>query len=318
MSSLYVDRKNVELRADGEALVFYENAERVGTVPLNPLSRVFLHGDIKLSTTLLGKLGEHGIGVVVLSGRKHNPSLLLGRPHNDASRRVRQYQLSLDREYCLKFSRAVVAAKISGQLDFIREQKTALPMHRYPLSVCEKRLLSALDQINAQENIAALRGLEGAAAASYFQALAEVLPERLEFHDRNRRPPRDPVNAMLSLTYTMLQSEATLTLYGAGLDPFVGFYHALDFGRESLACDLMEALRPQADRFVLSLFRKEVLTVDDFSKTNAGCLLGKAGRGRYYSAYETHAEHFRRELESAVADVAAAIGQYAGVMNEAA
>ncbi|MDR2507132.1 MAG: CRISPR-associated endonuclease Cas1 [Candidatus Accumulibacter sp.] len=316
MSSLYVDRKNVELRADGEALVFYENGERIGTVPLNPLSRLFLRGDIKLSTTLLGKLGEHGVGVVVLSGRKHNPSLLLGRPHNDASRRVKQYRLSLDGEYCLKFSRAIVAAKISGQIDFVRERKSAQPMHRYPLSVCERRLTGMLEHIDAQESIAALRGLEGAAAASYFQAMAEMLPEKLGFCQRNRRPPRDPVNAALSLTYTMLQSEATLAIHGAGLDPFVGFYHALDFGRESLSCDLMEALRPQADRFVLKMFREEVLTVDDFSRSDAGCLLGKAGRGRYYEAYETYAEHFRRELENAVSDVASAIGQMS-VTNEA-
>ncbi|MDR2677820.1 MAG: CRISPR-associated endonuclease Cas1 [Zoogloeaceae bacterium] len=318
MSSLYVDRKNVELRADGEALVFYENAERVGTVPLHPLSRVFLRGDIKLSSALLGKLGEHGVGVVVLSGRKGSPSLLLGRPHNDAARRVRQYQLSLDADYCLRFSRAIVTAKLLGQLEFIREQKTALPMHRYPLSVCERRIANMMTQIDAQASIAALRGLEGAAAASYFQAMAGILPEKLHFHGRNRQPPRDPVNAMLSLTYTLLQSEATLALYGAGLDPFIGFYHALDFGRESLACDVMEAMRPQADRFVLSLFRQEILTADDFSTTNAGCLLGKAGRSRYYGAYETRAEHFRRELERAVEDITAAIGEHAATMAGAA
>jgi CRISPR-associated protein Cas1 len=93
MSSLYVDHKNVELKADGEALVFSENGMRIGTVPLQPLSRVFLRGDIKLNSGLLGKLGEHGIGVIVLSGRKSVPSLLLGRPHNDAARRIAQYPL---------------------------------------------------------------------------------------------------------------------------------------------------------------------------------------------------------------------------------
>ncbi|MDR1709357.1 MAG: CRISPR-associated endonuclease Cas1 [Candidatus Accumulibacter sp.] len=318
MSSLYVDRKNVELRADGDALAFYENSERVGTVPLNPLSRLFLRGDVKLSTSLLGKLGEHGVGVVVLTGRKHTPSLLLGRPHNDAWRRVTQYRLSLDGEYCLKFSRAVVAAKISGQLDFVRERKAAMPMHRYPLSVCERQLAGMLERVDLQADIAALRGLEGAAAASYFEAMTETLPESLGFRGRNRRPPRDPVNAALSLTYTMLQSEATLALYGAGLDPFIGFYHALDFGRESLSCDLMEALRPQADRFVLSLFRKEALTAGDFSDSEAGCLLGKAGRARYYAAYDAHAEGFRRELTHAVADVVEAIGEYGGAVKEAA
>jgi CRISPR-associated protein Cas1 len=307
MSSLYVDRKNVELKADGEALVFSENGMRIGTVPLQPLSRVFLRGDIKLSSGLLGKLGEHGIGVIVLSGRKGTPSLLLGRPHNDAARRIAQYRLSLDTDYCLKFSRAIVSAKLGEQLDFLRERKTAMPMHRYMLSVGERRIEGMLQQVDHQKSIASLRGLEGAAAASYFESIAATLPEKLDFHDRNRRPPRDPINAVLSLTYTLLHCEAVLALYGAGLDPFIGFYHALDFGRESLACDVMEALRPQADRFVLSLFRQETLTAADFSGANAGCLLGKAGRGRYYAAYETKAEHFRRELEQAVRDITQAI-----------
>jgi CRISPR-associated protein Cas1 len=308
MSSLYVDRKNVELKADGDALVFSENGERVGTVPMHSISRVFLRGDIKLNSGLLGKLGEHGIGVIVLSGRKGAPSLLLGRPHNDAARRINQYRFSLDTDYCLRFSRAVVAAKLEGQLEFIRERKDASPVHRYPLSLCERRIESMLPQIDAQATIGALRGLEGAAAASYFEALSGILPESLGFQHRNRRPPRDPVNAALSLTYTLLHHEAALALYGAGLDPFIGFYHALDFGRESLACDVIEALRPQADRFVLALFRKETLTADDFSKTESGCLLGKAGRARYYTAYETQAEHFRRELEAAVRDIARTIG----------
>lgn len=308
MTSLYVDRKNVELKADGEALVFSENGERTGTVPMRPLSRVFLRGEVRLSASVLGKLGEHGIGVIVLSGRKGTPSLLLGRPHNDAARRIAQYRLSLDPEYCLKFSRAIVAAKLGGQLELIRERKEASPMHRYPLSLCERRIEGMLPQIDAQATIDALRGLEGAAAASYFEALSEIFPESLGFRHRNRRPPRDPVNAVLSLTYTLLHSEAVLALYGAGLDPFIGFYHTLDFGRESLACDVIEALRPQADRFVLALFRQETLTVDDFSKTESGCLMGKAGRGRYYSAYETQAEHFRRELDAAVRDIAQAIG----------
>jgi len=134
----------------------------------------------------------------------------------------------------------------------------------------------------------------------------------LNFHGRNRQPPRDPVNAVLSLTYTLLHAEAVLALYGTGLDPFIGFYHALNFGRESLACDLMEALRPQADRFVLALFRQETLTSDDFSKTDGACLLGKAGRSRYYAAYESQAESFRRQLSEACSDVATAVSDAPG------
>lgn len=303
MTSLYVDRKNVELRVDGEALVFRENGERIGTVPLHPLSRVFLRGDVSLNASLLGKLGEHGVGVVVLSGRKGVPTLLLACPHNDASRRVAQYRLSLDAAWCLGFARAVVEAKLREQLALIEERREAMPTQRYPLTLACRRITGALGQVDAQPSIAALRGVEGAAAAAYFEALAEILPPHLGFHGRNRQPPRDPVNALLSLTYTLLHGEAVLALYGAGLDPFIGFYHALDFGRESLACDLMEALRPQADRFVLALLRDETLRASDFSSTSAGCLLGKAGRGRFYAAYELRAESFRRELERAVRDV---------------
>lgn len=308
MTSLYVDRKGIELKADGEALVFTENGERVGTVPLAPLSRVFMRGDIKLTAALLGKLGEHGIGVVVLSGRKGTPALLLGRPHNDAARRIAQYRLSLDPAYCLGFARAIVAAKLHGQLDLVRERRDRDAAHRYPLSLCERRIAGMLEQIDAQPTIAALRGLEGAAAAAWFQVLGEILPESLHFHGRNRQPPRDPVNAALSLTYTLLHAEAVLVLYGAGLDPFIGFYHALDFGRESLACDVIEALRSQADRFVLELFRQQTLTAADFSTVDGACLLAKAGRARFYSAWETGAESFRRELAAAVDAIVAAIG----------
>lgn len=312
MTSLYVDRRGVELKVDGEALVFTENGERVGTVPLHPLSRVFLRGDVKLTASLLGKLGEHGIGIVVLSGRKGTPSLLLGRPHNDAARRIAQYRLSLDEDFCLRFSRAVVAAKLQGQLDFISERRTADLMHRYPLTTCERRLRGIIEKIDAQTSIASLRGIEGAAAAAYFETLAEILPESLHFSGRNRQPPRDPVNAVLSLTYTLLHAEAVLALYGTGLDPFIGFYHALNFGRESLACDIMEALRPQADRFVLALFRQGTLSPDDFSKTDGACLLVKAGRSRYYAAYESQAESFRRQLAEATSDVAAAVSNAPG------
>lgn len=307
MTSLYVDRRGVELKVEGEALVFTENGERIGTVPLKPLSRVFLCGDVQLSASLLGKLGEHHIGVVVLSGRKGTPTLLLGCPHNDAARRIAQYRLSLDADFCLRFSRAIVEAKLRGQWAFIVQRRDADPLHRYPLVTCARQLAELISRVDAQPNIAALRGLEGAAAATYFDALSEIVPESLHFHQRNRRPPKDPVNALLSLTYTLLHAEAVLALYGSGLDPFIGFYHALDFGRESLACDVMEALRPQADEFVLGLFRRAEIRADDFSTTDAGCLLGKVGRSRYYAAWESRAESFRRQLSEAVSDISQAI-----------
>jgi CRISPR-associated protein Cas1 len=312
MTSLYVDRRGVTLKADGEALVFYENSERVGTVPMAPLSRVFLRGDVTLSSSLLGKLGERGIGVVVLSGRKATPTMLLGRPHNDAARRVAQYRLSLDVNFCLRFSRAIVESKLRSQAAFLIERRESEAQSRYLLTVVLRRLETTLAAVDQQTSIASLRGVEGAGAAAYFEGFGDLLPERLKFDRRNRRPPKDPVNAVLSLGYTLLHAEAVLALYGGGLDPFVGFYHALDFGRESLACDVVEALRVEVDRHTLMLFRTEKLRLDDFTNTDGACLLGKAGRARFYAEWELLAERLRKQLNESVADIAKAVGQAGG------
>lgn len=303
MTSLYVDRRGVTLKADGEALVFYEGGERVGTVPLAPLSRVFLRGDVTLSSSLLGKLGERGIGVVVLSGRKAEPTMLLGRPHNDAARRVAQYRDSRDAEFCLRFARTVVAAKLRSQSAFLAERRDEEPRSRYLLTLCLRRLEAAIAAVDQQSSIASLRGLEGAGAAAYFEGYADLLPERLKFSVRNRRPPKDPVNAALSLGYTLLHAETVLALYSSGFDPFIGFYHALDFGRESLACDVVEPLRVEVDRHLLGLFRAETLRAEDFSKLDGGCWLGKAGRARFYAEWEPLAERLRKRLAESIADL---------------
>lgn len=313
MTSLYVDRRGVFLKADGEALVFYENNERIGTVPLAPLSRVFLRGDVTLQSSLLGKLGERGIGVVVLSGRKAEPTLLLGRPHNDAARRVAQYRLSTEGDFCLRFTRAIVEAKLRAQCTFLSEKRDSEPQSRYLLTLSIRRIEAAISAIDGTDNIASLRGLEGNGAAAYFEGYGDLFAERLQFSSRNRRPPKDPVNAVLSLGYTLLHAEAVLALYGAGLDPFIGFFHALNYGRESLACDVVEPLRVEVDRHTLRLFRSETLRPDDFSRVDGACLLGKAGRARFYAEWEPLAERLRKQLADSISDIATAIGQVGGV-----
>lgn len=300
MSSLYVDRKGVELRVDGEALVFYENNDRIGTVPLAPLERVYLRGDVRLQTSLLGKLGEHGIGVVVQSGRKGEASLMMARPHNDAARRVAQYRLSQDGGFCRTFSACLVELKLRGQLEFLRELRERDLQARYELTMRVRQLEQFLAQVEAQPTIPSLRGLEGSAAVSYFAGLAAYLPESLNFHNRNRRPPRDPFNATLSLGYTLLHGDAVLALFGSGLDPYIGFYHGLDFGRESLACDVIEPLRPRLDRFAVQLFKNGDLRPEDFSTTASGCFMGKAARARFYPLYEVAAEDFRKRLSESI------------------
>lgn len=335
MSSLFVDRRDAHLEFDAGALVFRDSSDtqgargaRIGTVPLAPLQRIFLRGNLTLQASLLGKLGELGIGVVVLSGRLGKPGLMLGRPHHDARRRVEQTRLSLQRDFCLDFARQLVHAKLAGQQAWFAELCNQYPQARYPLAHAMHLLHEHQQRLPQARSLDSLRGLEGAAAAAYFAGLRAVVPESLNFAQRNRRPPRDPFNVLLSLTYTLVGAEVAMALHGAGLDPCIGYYHQLSWGRESLACDLLEPLRPLADRFCLQLVAQQTLTADHFSQSSStssstgssgsgsknsrstGCLLGKAGRVRYYSAYEENAAPLRRAIADSVEALRQTIGPH--------
>ena len=300
MSTLFVDRRDIALEHDSGALIIRDGGERIATVPLAPITRVVLRGNAQLTASLLATLGERGIGVLVLTGRQGKPSLFFGRPHNDARLRVEQTRRSLQDDFCLAYAQRLVQRKLERQCQWIDAAREHYPAQRYPLSQALRQLQEQLPQIAHTRRLDSLRGLEGAAASGYFAGLRAVVPASLGFHERNRRPPRDPFNALLSLTYTLAHAEAALTLHAAGLDPCIGYYHHLSHSRESLACDIMETIRPLADRLCLKLVAQQVLTAEHFSQSDAGCLLGKAGRSRYYGAYEEHAQPLRHAVQQEV------------------
>ena len=306
MTSLYVDRRGVELRYDGGALAFYENSGRIGTVPLAPLERIFLRGDVLLHSSLLGQLGARKVGLIVLSGRRGEASLMLARPHNDAARRLAQYRLSQDQDFCLKFAQQLISEKLSESAKFLWELQAGSRSAPKDLAGAARQINLLETQVPNQATLASLRGLEGRAAACYFEGLAAHLPPSLKFAGRNRRPPRDPLNAVLSLGYTLLHADIVLALYGAGLDPYIGFFHGLSFGRESLAADLIEPLRPSLDRFAVKLFSSGHLRPENFTAfqpPQQGCLLGKAGRAKFYPLYEEAAEGFRKRIAQSADDL---------------
>lgn len=296
MASLYIDRKGTEIKISGETLICYENDERIGTIPLAPIDRIYLKGDVKLQASLLAKLGERNIGVICLSGRKNTPTLFMSQPHNDAERRLSQYELSNNEAFCLAFSKKLLTLKLVTQKNWLWQASNARLDKKMSLIPKAEELDRLIARIDQQTNLASLRGIEGRAANAYFTALSLYLPPSLRFQGRNRRPPRDPFNAVLSLSYTLLHSEAVLIAYGTGLDPYVGFLHSLDYGRESLACDLIEPFRPLVDNWLLGCFRKGILREEHFSTTQEGCLLGKAGRIHFYQEYEQMITNWRKIL----------------------
>ncbi|MBI5853831.1 MAG: CRISPR-associated endonuclease Cas1 [Nitrospirae bacterium] len=287
----YIDRKDAELRLDGSALAVYVNGEREGVIPLVPLDRLVLIGNLTVETKALHRLNEEGVAVLFLSGKRQAfRGRLMGRLHRHARLRTRQYE-QRQGALPLELARGWVGRKLAGQEAFLRDAAVERPEDRSILLRSAEIVARAGAKAPEAASVESLRGLEGGAAAAYFDALPVLFPPSppsLEFAGRGRRPPRDPVNALLSLTYTMVHWEWVRECELIGLDPMVGLYHDLDYGRESLACDLVEPVRPDVDRWVWELCRTRAFEGRDFSSDGErpGCYLKKGARGRFYEAYE--------------------------------
>ncbi len=316
MAVLYIDRRGIKIKVDNNALVCYENDERVGTVPLTPLERIFMRGEVELSASVLSQLGQRNIGVVIIGGQGMKPQMLLPNSQLDPTRRINQYHSSLNPDFCLQISKDLVKQKIDYCLEKILAVRDNYPKHRYEMTVAIRNLKSFSESVANQESIASLRGLEGAASVMQFRLLALMAPVRLQFRGRNRRPPRDPLNAVLSLGYTMLQQECILACHGAGLDPAIGYYHKLRHARASLACDIMEPLRPDVDYFALSLFKDEHLDINNFNKSEKGCLLNKESRGIFYHHYQRLSENMRKTINEKIRDIIRQIPDIAVIERE--
>lgn len=309
MSTLYLDRKDLELRGEGRHLCIYVGEERQGTIPLNLVERVVVHGQVRLTTGVLRLLADEGVGLLALGGRgRRQPAMLLGKPHGDVERRIAQYRWHFDEACRWRWSRRLLQLKLRSQRRALEAALEMRPDCRKPLHDAIGQLARGLESLRHASSetvsLAGLRGMEGAAAAAYFGGFCALFPPSLEFTGRNRRPPRDPVNAALSLSYTLLHFEAVAACHGAGLDPCVGFFHDPAYNRESLAADFIEPLRAHVDTWIWRLFADRRLRAESFARDGDACLLDKTGREVFFAEYERQAGSTRRVLRRAAQRVA--------------
>jgi CRISPR-associated protein Cas1 len=308
MATLFLDRADLEVRIVDGALALYENGSRSSTVPLKLVDRVVIQGArTRLDSGVLLKLAEAGAATLLLSPRAgRQVAIVLGPAHNDAAVRLAQSRRVMDDAFCARWAAQLVRAKLHRQHRLLQTAEARRPDARKPLFDARRGVADALAGLAAEPDPACvrLRGLEGSAARAYFGGFTALFAPELGFTGRNRRPPRDPVNACLSLAYTLLHFDAVRAAHAVGLDPLLGFYHRPAFGRESLACDLVEPLRPLADEWVWQLFRTGRLRAENFSPDKGACLLGKAGRGHFYAAWEGFAALPRRWLRQRCAMLA--------------
>ncbi len=254
-------------------------------VRIGEISQLVLMGPVNISTGALVDLVGRGIPVTYLSSGGWFLAHTIGTGHHNVQVRIHQYRLAAHPRVRLRIARALTAAKISNQRTLLRRNAFELPVEVL------KALKEFRDRAKRADSLEELLGFEGAASATYFKAFRFLWKgERkpmFDFEQRNRRPPRDPVNCMLSLAYALLVRHWTVALSAVGLDPYRGFYHQPRFGRPSLALDLMEPYRPLlADSAVITAVNNGEVGQDDFVTGTNACTLTASGRKRFIGVFE--------------------------------
>lgn len=292
---LVVQSQRARIGKEGETLKITDEEKGETQVRLIDISDVALFGNVSITTPALTALLEREIPVTFHSHGGWFRGVAHGIGHRNVEVRTAQYRMSFDEAACLRFARELVAAKITNQRTMLRRNWRGTAAERQAVL---DRLSAARRAVGAATTLTQLLGIEGDAAAVYFRVFAGLLkpPENRQatgalaafrFEARNRRPPSDPVNAMLSLGYAMLTRHFTIALASVGLDPYRGFYHAPRYGRPALALDLMEPFRPIiADSVVLAAVNTGEVGPNDFVVAVTGTALTQAGRRRFLEAFE--------------------------------
>ncbi|HEX3850539.1 MAG TPA: CRISPR-associated endonuclease Cas1, partial [Polyangiaceae bacterium] len=282
---VYVQAQGAMLRLDGERLIVQAKGEHAVETRLTNTSHVALYGNVHVSTPAIKKLLDRGIPLLFFSYGGWFTGQATGHDSKNVELRLAQYAASQDRERCLRLARGFVASKILNCRTLLRRN------HASPNAVSLSELKQLARKARDAESIESLLGIEGTAARRYFGEFSGMLKgdgaEDFDLEGRNRRPPRDPINALLSFCYSLLSKELSLAVRSVGLDGMLGFYHQPHFGRPSLALDLMEEFRPViADSVVIGAINNGIVQSDDFVRAAGAVALTQSARKRLILSFE--------------------------------
>jgi CRISP-associated protein Cas1 len=264
MGILYVTEQGATLLKRGERLVVEKLRKTIHWVHAHKIEQVVLMGQVSLTPGAIAFLLQQGIDTVFLSYYGKYRGRLIAHLGKNIELRQLQFQKLADPEFRLTMARACVAGKLYNCRVLLRRQNQELRDEGVTAAVHQLRRQA--QQAALSESIDSLMGVEGSGAAAYFRALSHLIKAKeLGFAGRNRRPPRDPVNVLLSLGYTLLANAVHTQVHVAGLDPYLGSLHSVEYGRPSLVLDLMEEFRPVlVDALVLSLVNRRIIQNTDF------------------------------------------------------
>jgi len=285
---LYVDSDGAAIKRTGERILVVLEGETIRDIPIIHVDQVVICGNVSLTTPAMQWLMNEGIPVTFLSRYGRYQGALTPALSKNSLLRVAQHKATADERFVLDVARRIVRGKlVNMRVTVLRRARRRKKDEK--LSQAATRLSAAIKATDSAGSLDELLGIEGSGTQAYFEVFGSFLKDEMgfSFERRTRRPPTDPVNALLSFAYTLLVSDMVSAIQTVGLDPYVGFYHQLRYGRPCLALDLMEEFRPTvADSVVLSLVNNGVVKQDDFYQAAGGWFLKDAARKRFYAEYE--------------------------------
>ena len=293
LNTLFVTSEDIYLSLDGENIVANRGGEAVARYPLHTLQSVISFSYSGASPALMGACAKRGIGLAFCTPRGRFLARISGEAQGNVLLRRMQYRVSDDPDQSCRIARMMIFGKVYNAKWSVERTRRdhALRIDGEHFSSVSDQLQGLLPQILGETSLESLRGLEGAAATAYFSVLDDMILQGKDiffFGGRSRRPPMDAFNALLSFAYSMLAHDCASALESVGLDAYVGYMHRDRPGRESLAMDLMEELRPCfADRFVLTMVNNRIIKSSDFeAQENGAVLMTDNGRRTFLQKWQ--------------------------------
>ena len=293
LNTLFVTSEDVYLSLDGENVVANRGGEAVARYPLHTLQSIVSFSYAGASPALMGACAEREIGLTFCTQRGRFLARVSGQMQGNVLLRRTQYRVADDPSESCRVARMMILGKVYNARWSVERTRRdhALRIDSERFAAVSQQLQGLLPQITAETSLDSLRGLEGAGATAYFSVLSDMILQGKDtffFRERSRRPPLDAFNAMLSFAYSLLAHDCASALESVGLDAYVGFLHRDRPGRESLALDLMEELRPCfADRFVLTMVNNRVIKPEDFDFWESSAVfLTDAGRKSFLQKWQ--------------------------------
>ena len=287
MANIYLTEQNSVLRKTGDRLIVEKDDEVLLDVQCHKIEAVLIFGNVQFTTQAVHELFEHGIEMAILTRRGRLIGQITSPATKNIELRLAQFRGFERPDFRLQLAHNIIFGKIQNCLNIMKTFSYNHPEINLKADIQKIQVFS--EAVSHTESIEQLLGIEGNAAKAYFQGLGRMILGDFVFNGRKKRPPSDPVNALLSFSYTLIFNEISSLLDGMGFDPYLGYLHKPDYGRPSLACDLIEEFRPIAgDRLTLNLINNRILSCDHFHShsTGKGVYLTREGMKKFFSEYE--------------------------------